>query len=216
MKLAAFFAALAAVASCNSHPSTNKDDAPHWVGQTRHALTLRAIDNESTYMKQLVEHVPPDAVIHASIDRWRTPDEHEATEPYLYGPSAEAIAAYLATQPAPPAGREIAFEKVGTDHWRTHLVDAKVELDQTAIVKADTVDLDGRPGLTVDLTPSGGRRLADVTSHNVGHKLALEIDGKVAFSPVIMTAITGARFQLTLGAGASEADAQVLADQLSL
>jgi hypothetical protein len=216
MKLPALFAVFAAFAACTTHPSTSKDDAPHWVGQIKNALTIRAIDNESTYMRQLVEQVPPNAVIGGAIDHWRAPGEQEQTEPYLYGPSPEAIAAYLATRPAPPAGREIAFEKMGPDRWKSHLVDSKVALDDTAVVKADATDLDGRPGLIVDLTPSGGRRFGDISTHALGHKLAVTIGNHIAFSPVIVSPITGGHLQITLADGASDADAQLLADQLSM
>ena len=216
MKLAAFFAALAAVAACNSHPSTDKRDAPAWVGQTKNALTIRAIDNQSTYLKQLVDQVPPSSVVKGATDMWRGEDAAAQTEPYLYGPSPEAIAAYLATRPAPPAGEQIAFEKLGTDRWRTHLVDASAALDATAIVQAEVTDFDGRPGLMVELTRNGGREFAALTAEHVGHKLAIEANGKIVMSPVIESKITGGKVAITLGAGATQADAEKLADALAL
>jgi protein-export membrane protein SecD len=78
------------------------------------------------------------------------------------------------------------------------LVDAKVE--------TDTV---GRPYVAFKLNAEGGKRFAMITSENVGHRLAIILDGKVYSAPNIRERIPGGSGQIS--GGFTDAEASNLA-----
>lgn len=58
----------------------------------------------------------------------------------------------------------------------------------------------------VELTPAAATRFGEATKANVGRKMAIVVDGKVAMAPVVREAITGGRLMITLqDAGAAAA-----------
>jgi preprotein translocase subunit SecD len=122
---------------------------------------------------------------------------------------------YLATLPPdlqPPEGFQIGFEKqepfrknnVGAapePEWRTYLLNKTAELTGTAISKADVVwdQTTGRPEVLITFNHEGAGRFGDLTSKNVGHKMAIILDEEVSSAPHIETAITGGRCTITMG-----------------
>lgn len=77
-----------------------------------------------------------------------------------------------------------------------------------------TVGAGGEPTVSVELTPEGGRRFAEVTTRLKGRRLAVVVDGTVWMAPTVSGPITGGSVAITLGSGAGPADAEAMAATL--
>jgi preprotein translocase subunit SecD len=195
-------------------------EAEHAPFQSTHSLYLKVVDDRSTYMLQLFDRVAvaPPAGIAGEVDRWRTDAGGTVTDHYLEARTPEVIERYLASDPAlaVPPDRELAFERVDADHWRTYLLLPAAELDATAIAHAEAsrdANTD-RPTVLLDFTPPAAQHFGDLTARITGHKLAVLVDGTVVSAPVINAPITGGRAAVTFGPNADDATAQALADAL--
>ncbi len=119
----------------------------------------------------------------------------------------------LSADPAfklPPDG-QIGFELVFPDaasekadkrpYWRTYFLDRAVRLTGSAVSKADvTYDPNTlRPEVAVEFNRLGGRAFGDLTSGNVGKKMAIILDDVVASAPTIQGAIRQGRSTITMG-----------------
>jgi preprotein translocase subunit SecD len=121
------------------------------------------------------------------------------------------LAAAAAADPSMrvPADAQIGFELVHPPaessegpYWRTYYLDRTVRLTGSAISKADVVFDPStlRPEVSVEFNRYGTWRFGELTSQNVGRKMAIILDDKVASAPVIQAAITGGRSSITMGA----------------
>jgi len=77
-------------------------------------------------------------------------------------------------------------------------VQKKILLDQTAL-KSAVAAKSGQDYWRVDfsLTPDGTRQFAEITSQNIGKRLAIVIDGRLITAPMIQSSITAGRGQIT-------------------
>ncbi len=55
----------------------------------------------------------------------------------------------------------------------------------------------GQPQIDFELTADGAKRFGEVTSQNIGHRLAIVLDGELCSAPNIQSAITGGSGQIT-------------------
>lgn len=104
---------------------------------------------------------------------------------------------------------QIAFEEVAPRNqgdtssplWRTYYLHRPVELSGTAVSNAQVfwAQTTNRPEVLVTFNRFGGRRFGELTSKNVGRKMAIILDDKVNSAPVIQSAITGGRSTITMG-----------------
>lgn len=135
----------------------------------------------------------------------------------------ERIATYLeelgSTNPGLKVdeGHQIGYEYVrpqgfGDDEddrpfWRTYYLHRPVELSGSAITEAFvTFEPDtNQPAVLVRFNRYGGRRFGDMTSANVGKKMAIILDEKVISAPVIQTSIRGGSSLISMGGGTNEA-----------
>ena len=145
-----------------------------------------------------------------------------------------AIRRYLAAlgnaNPAMAIGDnfEVGYEKVEPQsgdegekrpYWRSYYLERAVRLTGSAVSNA-VVDWDGntgRPHVLVDFNRYGGRQFGDLTSANIGKKMAIILDGKITSAPVIQSAIRQGRSTITVGganARAQEVEAQSLVNVL--
>lgn len=51
--------------------------------------------------------------------------------------------------------------------------------------------------VNIEFNDEGGKKFAELTSRNIGRKIAIELDGKVLTAPVVQEAITGGRAQIS-------------------
>ncbi|MCE9573265.1 MAG: protein translocase subunit SecD [Deltaproteobacteria bacterium] len=146
-------------------------------------------------------------------------------ERYLFGSPLADIKGVLNTEPKLklPDGRQIAFELVNPDpsakdkrpYWRTWYLDRAVRLSGSAVTQAQTSwdQNTNKPIVQVDFNRYGGRVFGDLTSQNVGKRMAIILDDKVNSAPTINGPIRGGHCQITMG-GSDAAHMQSEADDL--
>jgi preprotein translocase subunit SecD len=127
----------------------------------------------------------------------------------------QVIEAYLAglikseSDFKPDDNHQIAYESMSPERadvqedvrWRTVYLHRAVELGGSAISQADVVfnPTTTRPEVLITFNRYGGRRFGELTSKNVGRKMAIILDDRVNSAPVIQSAITGGRSTITMG-----------------
>jgi preprotein translocase subunit SecD len=112
---------------------------------------------------------------------------------------------------AVPDQNQLGFEEVfpGNDpeikdrrpFWRTYLLERAARLDGTTISKA-TVNYDQntlRPEVIIYFNRYGGRVFGNMTGENVGKKMAIVLDDKIASAPIIQQRIAGGVSTITMG-----------------
>ena len=195
MKLTALAAVLGVLVACSQAPDPDSLNKPR-VEQIQSAafmsnqVEFKAVDDGSTTMKTLFKEVALDRDRRAAklgitqdTDTWSTPDGGAITDFYLTGPTQEALRTYVGDRI--PQDRELAFERITPERWRTVLVSADAALGGEDVATAD-VSLDAatnRPLVRIAFTPEGAQELSDLTAGLVGHKLAVLIDGTVQSAP---------------------------------
>lgn len=105
----------------------------------------------------------------------------------------------------------------GHQVWRSYYLNRAVEVGGTSVTEAKVgyEPNTGMPEVLVSFDRWGTRRFGDVTSDNVGGRLAILLDGEVKSAPVLQSAITGGRASITMGGGSDVADeAQALVNVL--
>ena len=85
--------------------------------------------------------------------------------------------------------------------WRTYYLFRTAELTGTSIQEADVTwnPTTNRPEVLVTFNRHGARRFGDLTTKNVGKKMAIILDDKINSAPTIQSAITGGRSTITMG-----------------
>ena len=125
------------------------------------------------------------------------------------------IAEYLASLPAdhqPDETHQIAYEEITPrdptkavknpeKSWRTYYLNRTAELTGAAVSAADVTwnPTTNRPEVLLSFNRYGARRFGDLTTKNVGEKMAIILDGLVNSAPTIQTAITNGRSTITMG-----------------
>jgi hypothetical protein len=204
------------------------------------ALELQVVDHDSEYMRRLYVHVAPDeaskptnpaalvaGVTAASQDYW--PVENK---PHLRGhdyfleatdrggvTGRTQLDGYLKKLAAAdpnfvvPLGHELAYEQTEPGRWRSYYLHSPVVLDGSTVESATAGEQDDRPTVMVDLSSTGQKALADVTSQIVGKKLAILSGNEILSAPIINDAIHGGMFTITMDG--DQQKAEVLAKALS-
>jgi preprotein translocase subunit SecD len=103
--------------------------------------------------------------------------------------------------------------------WRSYYLDRAVRLTGSAVIDAVTIwdPQTNRPEVLVEFNRYGTRAFGDLTSQNVGRKMAIILDDTVKSAPVIQGAITGGRSNISMGGGSADeqqAEADVLVNVL--
>lgn len=171
MHLRALVAVLGLLAGCSVQPDLGEQPAKAvqvmpGKFQSQHGLYFKVVDDGSTYMQQLFEHVPidkPENIV-ADVDRWQTEEGRASTDYYLSAPSPDIIEHYIGL--TVPSDRELAFEQLDATHWRSYLLMPAAELDASAIAHAEASrdPNTDRPIVTVDFTPAGAAHFAEPPS----------------------------------------------------
>lgn len=83
-------------------------------------------------------------------------------------------------------------------------------LSNSHIRKAYSDEVSGNWSIQIQLNDIGAERFENVTSRNIGKMLPIVIDGGVSGAPVVNTAITGGRLEITGGFTKEEAEEYAL------
>jgi len=81
------------------------------------------------------------------------------------------------------------------------LKDAKEELGQNK-----------QPLVAIELSDEGAKKFADLTSKNIGRRIAITLDGKELTNPVVQQAITGGK--ATISGSQSLEEAKIILDDV--
>lgn len=86
-------------------------------------------------------------------------------------------------------------------YWRTYYLHRTVELSGSAVADSYVYwnSTSNRPEVLIEFNRYGGRRFGDLTSKNVGKKMAIILDDKISSAPTIQSAIQGGRSSITMG-----------------
>jgi hypothetical protein len=195
-------------------------------------LTMRVV-GEDEYARTLARYAPEGVTL--ETDSWRNYENDEQSGvtyhvQYLAAPTREQLERTLAQATAdgwrPPAGSEIAFERIdpyrddAVANWRSYEVSTEVAVNRTMIASAapSTDPNTGRPIVLLEFADDGRHRFCDLTRKIVGHKLAMLLGGRVRSAPIISGPICGGLASITMGGGdvrAQEAERDMVATVLS-
>ncbi len=181
----------------------------------RHDDSGRTYDDYYLFAHDRDEWVAVD--IAKEIGCWHPDSEITDGKIFCSVPGRRVIETYLATVAARdpklkvPDDRQIGFEKVtpGSDaedkreFWRSYYLDRAVRLTGSAVIDAVVIwdPQTNRPEVLVEFNRYGTRAFGDLTSQNVGKKMAIILDDAVKSAPVIQGAITGGRSNISMGGG---------------
>jgi len=92
-------------------------------------------------------------------------------------------------------------EETNKPFWRTYYLDRAVRLSGSAVLNASASydPQTNHPLVLVDFNRFGGRVFGDLTTANVGKKIATILDDKVKSAPIINGPIRGGRCSITMG-----------------
>lgn len=139
-----------------------------------------------------------------------TPDRDGRYECEISGRTI--IEEYLGTLPPnlqPDDKHEIGYEEETPDEteddktprWRTYYLIRTAELGGTEIADAGVTwdPTTNRPEVLVRFNSFGARRFGDITTKNVGKKLAIILDERVTSAPILQSPITNGRASISMG-----------------
>lgn len=128
-------------------------------------------------------------------------------------------------KPLIPEGRELLFEETALAggkkfRYTGQVLKAATELSGEDVLDAsvtyDPNSLTNDPVVSMNFTPTGGKRFGDITGANIGRRMAIVLDDVIVSDPVIQSKISGGNAQITLGSGEAFNVKQEQALQLAL
>jgi preprotein translocase subunit SecD len=191
------------------------------IGRTAQ-LEFKMVDDGSEYMKKLASIASAKKTefpgIEIGNDGW---SEKESGAPhqdvYLRAKDRgelERLLASLGPEDKIPSDREIGFEQMSNSRgeddetptqkepiWRTYYLHKRAELTGEYITDAE-VSWDqqtGRPDVSVSFDNEGANLFEKTTGANVGRRMAIILDDKVASAPQLNERIGGGRARITMG-----------------
>jgi preprotein translocase subunit SecD len=183
------------------------------IGQ-RARIDFRIVDNDAPFMLELATKAS--GVVKTQTEQWETGSGSFQLDTYLAATDREALETFLDDlghrdeRFVPPANREFGFGEV-PGGWRTYYLEREVRIGSRSITDAK---LDRDASVTVALDDQGARDFEQLTSANVGNKLAIVLDGRVITAPIISGTLRGGHFTITLGDTAVAHDARALQEFL--
>jgi len=151
---------------------------------------------------KLVDESIPDAKVKELVETART--ENKIPEGYteeIVGQINEALKGKI------PADSEVAFEfqyDSGTKKvvgGIPYLLKKKVEVSGEMLKNTQVSVQNNEPYVSLSFNPTGTKLFGDLTSANIGKRLAILLDGSVSKAPVIKSAIPNGEAQITMGYG---------------
>ena len=167
------------------------------IGKTA-LLEFLLLDEESNFFEQFKDKLEKDKRTGISISYEQT--SKNTNQAYLWSRNYDKLSSFV-KEITVPEGRKIFIGQSGTDGrrrggtsvWRTYLLHGETLLSGDLLRDA-RVRIDTRyntPFISLRFSSEGARIFEDVTSANVGKRLAIILDDKVYSAPVIRERITG-------------------------
>jgi hypothetical protein len=207
--LVLFLILCVAVLACrNTHPSAGGDIDP-----SRGGFFVHKVDDAS----RVLDPPEPCPGIELKSERVRSSDV-----PVRFmgiddaNPVARKKLEECLQRQAVPSGKAFAVGPTGTG-FRSYLirVEPSIEPADCKAVSVSPREEGGPPSVLIQLTPAGGRKLADLTRAMVRQRMALVVGDMVYAAPIVWTEITGGSATVTLGPNHSDDDAKALANTIA-
>lgn len=198
----------------------NPEEAKALIGRTAQ-LEFQMCDDENDFMTKL-EGLPEWAKMQQS--GFQRKDGGYAQDIYLEFPEANLkdLRAYLAGKV--PTGLVVkygrGYHKAGDDpKWRTYTLKADVNLTGDDLVNAQ-VSMGSpeqpQPSVSIEFSPTGKQLFGDLTTKNVGKRMAIVLEDIVDSAPVINEPITGGHASISMGGSRTRDEMLKDANQLSI
>ena len=178
-------------------------------------LVLTPVDDPKGALKRVAEAVRADpqsglVVAEDTISaNDHAPSIHEV---FVTGPEKHVLEDYMRTHPelAPPAEHQFAYERRRDDegrwYWRMHCVEAGGHAVRTLVSVGVVRDADNRPTIRLRLGPEDGERLAAITTHELGKRLAVVQDDEVLAAPIVLAPVTAGVFDISLAGAQTQGE----------
>jgi preprotein translocase subunit SecD len=181
----------------------NPDQARALIGRTAQ-LEFQMVDDNSDFIAKL-ENPPAWATVESNPFQRR--DGGIAVEAYFVFPEDKLadMKAFLAGKA--PTARVVKYGKESTKpgeprKLRTYTLSANVELTgddlSNAMLTLGTPE-EPSPAVAIEFSPVGKQTFADLTTKNVGKRMAIVLEDVVDSAPVINEPITGGTARITVG-----------------
>jgi len=205
---------------------SNPEEAKDLIGTTAQ-LEFRLVTIDDTF-KQIFDKEPPSADsgvgLHTPGQKIAEfPDDSFDSFPQLYSTELEKLNTYLKGKA--PEGKEILVhcvesesKKHACDLYTTFLVDRDVPLTGDTLTSAEARQSSQDNSAEVNFTfdAQGAKDLENLTGKNVGHRMAIVLDGNVSSAPTIQDRISGGSGRITMGRRGSLEDRLKEAQTLAL
>lgn len=199
----------------------NPEEAKSLIGRTAQ-LEFMMLDDDTDFLTKLTDL--PDGV-ELQQSGFQRPDGGLANDIYVEFPEEKLgeVRKYL-TGKLPPA-TAIKYGRLGRQSddgkalMRTYTLKSNVELTGDDLVDARVAlgsPENPRPYVSLDFSIAGGRRFGDLTTKNVGRRMAIVLEDIVDSAPVINEPITGGSAQITMGGNRTREEMIKDANQLAL
>jgi preprotein translocase subunit SecD len=198
----------------------NPEEAKNIIGRTAQ-LEFLMCDDESDFLTKLTD-LPDFVELQQSV--FQRPDGGYGNDIYVMfdAERQDDWKAYLSGKvpPATVVKYGILMGKPGEkERLRTYTLKSQVELTGDDLVDAQVAmgsPENPRPYVSLDFSPAGGRRFAELTTKSVGRRMAIVLEENVDSAPVINEPITGGSAQITMGGNRTRQEMINDAQQLAL
>ncbi len=199
----------------------NPDEAKALIGRTAQ-LEFQMCDDESDFLAKL-EGLPEWAKLQQS--GFQRKDGGYAQDIYLEFPEGQesltALRAFLSGKV--PTGLVVKYgegSRRGEEKkWRTYTLKADINLTGDDLVNAQ-VSMGSpeqpQPAVSIEFSPTGKQLFGDLTTKNVGKRMAIVLEDIVDSAPVINEPITGGNASISMGGSRTREEMLKDANQLSI
>ncbi|HEY4221104.1 MAG TPA: hypothetical protein VGO62_07170, partial [Myxococcota bacterium] len=199
---------------------TNPEEAKSLIGRTAQ-LEFMMCDDEDDFLTKLTD-IPAFAKLQNSGFQRKSGDY--VRDIYLEFPDDQqkAMQAYLLGKV--PSGLVVKFHHedaraAEATKMRTYTLHADVDLTGDDLVNAQVsmgTAENPQPTVNIEFSPTGKQIFGDLTTKNVGHRMAIVLEDIVDSAPVINEPITGGNCQISMGGSRTREEMLHDANQLAL
>lgn len=198
----------------------NPEEAKSLIGRTAQ-LEFFLVDDDSTFLTTLKD-LPEGVELRQSA--YGRQDGGTGNDIYLEFPEAKLPEVRRALAGNVPPGLIVKYGRLSAPlgekaSMRTYTLLNEVQITGDDLVNAQVAlgsPENPRPFVSLEFSLAGGRRFGELTTNNVGRRMAIVLEDTVDSAPVINEPITGGRAQITMGGNRTREEMVSDANQLAL
>lgn len=200
----------------------NPEEAKSLIGRTAQ-LQFMMVDDDTDFLTKLTD-LPAGVTLQQSV--FQRPDGGYGNDIYLEfpAPKLDEVRQFLVGKV--PLDYVVKYGNIGRNDattgqplMRSYTLKRQVELTGDELVDARVAlgsPENPRPFVSLDFSVAGGRRFGELTTRNVGKRMAIVLEDIVDSAPVINEPITGGSAQITMGGNRTRDEMIRDANQLAL